>query len=52
MALIAVLPLIMQQATGNASMIVGGTSILIVVSVIIDIIKQIEGQVAMREYDY
>jgi len=52
LALIAVLPLIMQQATGNASMIVGGTSILIVVSVIIDMIKQIEGQVAMREYDY
>ncbi len=52
LSLIAVLPLIMQQATGNASMIVGGTSILIVVSVIIDMIKQIEGQVAMREYDY
>ncbi|MFH1142387.1 MAG: preprotein translocase subunit SecY [Candidatus Uhrbacteria bacterium] len=52
LALIAVLPLIVQQATGTTTMVIGGTSILIVVSVIIDIIKQIEGQVAMREYDY
>ena len=52
LSLIAVLPLITQNVTGSATMIVGGTSILIVVSVIIDMIKQIEGQVAMREYDY
>ena len=52
LSLIAVLPLIMQNATGNTTMIIGGTSILIIVSVIIDMIKQIEGQVAMREYDY
>lgn len=52
LALIAVLPLIVQQVTGTAQLVIGGTSILIVVSVIIDVIKQIEGQVSMREYDY
>jgi preprotein translocase subunit SecY len=30
---------------------IGGTSILIVVSVVIESIKQIEAQLSMREYD-
>ncbi len=52
LAVIAVLPVVVQQLTGTGQLVVGGTSILIVVSVIIDMIKQIEGQVAMREYEY
>ena len=48
---IAILPLIVQYITGNASMIIGGTSLLIVVAVVIDSVKQIEGQVAMHEYE-
>ncbi|HBA45755.1 preprotein translocase subunit SecY [Candidatus Nomurabacteria bacterium RIFCSPLOWO2_02_40_28] len=47
---IAVLPLIMQYATGIASLAIGGTSILIVVSVVLDLIKKIDAQVSMREY--
>lgn len=48
---IAVLPLIVQGASGVNSFTIGGTSILIVVSVVIETIKQIEGQMVMRDYD-
>lgn len=47
---IAVLPLIMQRVTGIASLALGGTSILIVVSVVLDLIKKVDAQVSMREY--
>jgi preprotein translocase subunit SecY len=51
LALIAVLPLILKSTTGLQSMAIGGTSILIVVSVAIESLKQIEAQMAMRDYD-
>lgn len=51
LGIIAVLPLIAQYFTGNANMVIGGTSLLIVVAVLIESVKQIEAQVAMREYD-
>jgi preprotein translocase subunit SecY len=51
LALVAILPLIVQQFTGNANLVIGGTSILIIVAVVIDSVKQIESQVIMREYD-
>jgi preprotein translocase subunit SecY len=47
---IAVLPLIMQSLTGIASLALGGTSILIVVSVVLDLMKKVDAQVSMREY--
>src|SRR3989344_3277155 len=47
---IAVLPLIMQYLTGIASLALGGTSILIVVSVVLDLMKKIDAQISMREY--
>ncbi|OGI58290.1 preprotein translocase subunit SecY [Candidatus Nomurabacteria bacterium RIFCSPHIGHO2_02_FULL_37_45] len=47
---IAVLPLIMQFLTGIASLALGGTSILIVVSVVLDLMKKVDAQVSMREY--
>lgn len=50
-ALIAVLPLIVQEATGTANLVVGGSSVIIVVSVVIDMLKQVEAQVTMRSYD-
>ena len=46
---IAVLPLIMQFLTGIASLALGGTSILIVVSVVLDLMKKVDAQVSMRE---
>ena len=51
LASIAVLPLALQQVTGMGSMVIGGTSLLIVVSVVIEMMKQIESQLTMRDYD-
>lgn len=51
LGLIAILPLVMRYFTGIQSLAVGGTSLLIVVSVVIETIKQIESQLTMREYD-
>jgi preprotein translocase subunit SecY len=47
---IAVLPLIMQAFTGLASLAIGGTALLIVVSVILDLVRKIDAQVSLREY--
>ncbi len=50
LGLIAVLPNIVQSFTGIASITVGGTGVLIVVSTIIDMIKKTDAQIGMREY--
>lgn len=50
LGIIAVLPLIMQAFTGNQTLAIGGTALLIVVSVVLDLLKKIDAQVAMREY--
>jgi preprotein translocase subunit SecY len=47
---IAVLPLIIRGLTGITAVSVGGTALLIVVSVVIDLIKKIDAQVSIREY--
>lgn len=47
---IAVLPLIMQHITGIATLALGGTSILIVVSVVLELMKKVDAQISMREY--
>ena len=47
---IAVLPLIMQALTSINALAIGGTALLIVVSVVLDLIKKIDAQVSMREY--
>lgn len=47
---IAVLPLVMKGITGITAVSIGGTSLLIVVSVVIDLIKKIDAQVSIREY--
>lgn len=51
LGLIAVLPLVMRYFTGVQAFAIGGTSLLIVVSVVIETVKQIESQLTMREYD-
>ena len=50
LASIAVLPIILQAVTGNQMFAIGGTALLIVVSVVLDISKKIDAQIAMREY--
>lgn len=51
LGLIAVLPLIMQGILGITSLTIGGTALLIVVSVVLETMKQIESQLTMREYE-
>jgi preprotein translocase subunit SecY len=50
LGLIAVLPIIVQSMSGITAISVGGTSLLITVSVVIDIIKKLDGQISLREY--
>ena len=47
---IAVLPLIVRSLTGITAIALGGTALLIVVSVVLDLIKKIDAQISMREY--
>jgi preprotein translocase subunit SecY len=51
LSVIAVMPVVLQGFTGNASLVIGGTSVLIVVNVVIETVKKIEAQLTMREYD-
>ncbi|KKR91150.1 preprotein translocase subunit SecY [Candidatus Falkowbacteria bacterium RIFCSPHIGHO2_02_FULL_42_9] len=51
LGLIAILPLILRYFTGLQSLTIGGTSLLIVVSVVIETVKQVESQLTMREYE-
>ncbi len=47
---VALLPIILSGLTGIATLSVGGTSLLIAVSVVIDLLKKIDAQLTMREY--
>jgi len=51
LGLIAVLPIITQNVFRTQAMIVGGASLLIVVSVVLETVQQIEAQISMREYE-
>ncbi|MCK4891097.1 MAG: preprotein translocase subunit SecY, partial [Candidatus Pacebacteria bacterium] len=51
LGLIAVLPFIGQAMTNVTNMAVGGASVLIVVGVVLESIRQIDSQLTMRDYD-
>jgi preprotein translocase subunit SecY len=51
LACIAILPLVLQNFTGTTSLTFGGTSLLIVVSVVIEVIKKVEAQLTMHDYE-
>ena len=48
---IAIMPLILRAFTGTQALVIGGTSLLIVVSVAIETAKQIDAQIEVHEYD-
>ena len=50
LGVVAVLPLIIQNLTGFTSLAIGGTALLIVVSVVLDIVRKVDAQVSLREY--
>lgn len=47
---LAILPIILQGVTGVAALTIGGTALLIVVSVVLDLVKKIDAQTSIREY--
>lgn len=51
LGLIAVMPYIVQSFTKTQALTIGGTSLLIAVSVVIEIIKQVQSQMVMRDYE-
>lgn len=50
LGIVAILPIIVQAFDNTLSFAVGGTAMLIVVSVVLDLLKKIDAQVSMREY--
>lgn len=51
LGLIAILPSLARGATGLANLTIGGTGLLIVVSVVLETTKQLESMLVMRDYD-
>jgi preprotein translocase subunit SecY len=47
---IAVIPFVTQGITGITAILVGGTALIIVVSVLLDLIRKIDAQASLREY--
>ena len=50
LGLVAILPIIFQGITGNQTLVIGGTALLIAVSVVLDSAKKINAQLSLREY--
>lgn len=51
LGLIAILPSFFQNFIGVANLAIGGTGILIVVSVVLEMIREMEGELVMGSYD-
>lgn len=51
LGLIAVLPSFFQNTIGVANLAIGGTGILIVVSVVLELTRELEGELSMRKYE-
>ena len=49
LGLVAVLPIVVRSATGITALAIGGTSLLIVVSVVIDLVRKVDAQIALHE---
>lgn len=51
LGLIAIFPSIARGASGVSTLLVGGTGVLIVVSVVLETVKALEAQLVMRNYE-
>lgn len=51
LGILAIIPIVINQFTAIKNLTIGGSSLLIVVSVVIETVKQIESQLSMREYE-
>ncbi len=50
LGLVAVTPFIIQGITGISAILVGGTALLIAVTVVLDLIRKVDAQASLREY--
>jgi len=50
-SIIAILPSVTQAVSNTQAFALGGTALLIVVSVALETMKQVESQLVMREYE-
>lgn len=50
LGLVAVIPFIIQGITGITAVLIGGTALLIVVNVVLDVIRKVDAQSSLREY--
>ena len=50
LGVVAILPMLMQIFTGISTLAIGGTALLIAVSVVIDIVRRVDSQVSLRQY--
>ena len=48
---VAILPSILQNSIGISNLAIGGTGVLIVVSVILEMTNELEGQLVMKKYE-
>lgn len=51
LGVIAILPSLARGATGVSTFLIGGTGVLIVVSVVLETVKALEAQLVMRSYE-
>lgn len=51
LGLVAILPILTQIFTGIQTLTIGGTALLIVVAVALEIMKQLDSQLVLREYE-
>ena len=50
LGIVAICPLLLGKAVGNAYLAIGGTSVIIVVGVALETVKALESQMLMRQY--
>ena len=51
LGILAIFPSIAKSISGMSTLLVGGTGVLIVVSVVLETVKALEAQLVMRNYD-
>ena len=51
LGLVAVLPSFFKNFVGASNLAIGGTSMLIVVSVALQVVREMEGELVMGKYD-
>jgi len=51
LAIVALFPILLTQTTGIRTLTIGGTGILIIVSVTLELVRTLKAQLAMRSYD-